>query len=89
MLVNGGDLIIATAIALLAALVWLANLTLPYAQAVRVRNAFLLRRGHPEDFSWTPATVPDDFRSEELCSRQVEQAPRLNSSWKDLSCNRL
>ncbi|MGH8851497.1 MAG: transglutaminase domain-containing protein [Casimicrobiaceae bacterium] len=63
---NGGDLIIAAAIALLAALVWLANLTLPYAQAVRVRNAFLLRRGRPQDFSWTPAAVPEDFRSERM-----------------------
>ena len=44
-LVNPGVLIIANVIALAVALAWLAYLTLPYAQAVRVRNAFLLRRG--------------------------------------------
>lgn len=62
---NAGALIIATAVALIIALAWLAHLTLPYAQAVRVRNAFLLRRGRAEDFSWTPAAVPDDFRAEQ------------------------
>lgn len=63
---NPGVLIIANAIALAIALAWLAYLTLPYAQAVRVRNAFLLRRGRAEDFSWTPTEVPDDFRSEQM-----------------------
>ena len=65
-LVNPGVLIIANVIALAIALAWLAHLTLPYAQAVRVRNAFLLRRGRAEDFSWTPTEVPDDFRSEQM-----------------------
>jgi hypothetical protein len=65
-LVNVGALIIANAIALAGALGWLVWLTLPYAQAVRVRNAFLLRRGRPEDFSWTPAAVPGDFRAERM-----------------------
>jgi hypothetical protein len=65
-LVNVGALIIANAIALAVALGWLIWLTLPYAQAVRVRNAFLLRRGRPEDFSWTPAAVPGDFRAERM-----------------------
>ena len=65
-LVNVSSLVIANAIALAIALGWLAYLTLPYAQAVRVRNAFLLRRGRPEDFSWTPAAVPGDFRSERM-----------------------
>ncbi len=59
-------LVIANAIALAVALGWLVYLTLPYAQAVRVRNAFLLRRGRPEDFSWTPAAIPGDFRSERM-----------------------
>ncbi len=63
---NVSSLVIANAIALAIALGWLAYLTLPYAQAVRVRNAFLLRRGRPEDFSWTPTAVPDDFRSERM-----------------------
>jgi hypothetical protein len=65
-LVNPGVLIIVNVIALAIALAWLAYLTLPYAQAVRVRNAFLLRRGRAEDFSWTPTEVPDDFRSEQM-----------------------
>lgn len=63
---NAGALIIANAIALAVALGWLVWLTLPYTQAVRVRNAFLLRRGRPEDFSWTPAAVPGDFRAERM-----------------------
>jgi hypothetical protein len=57
---------LANALALVVALVWLALLTLPTAQAVRVRNAFLLRRGRPEDFTWIPATMPQDFRAERL-----------------------
>jgi hypothetical protein len=65
-LVNVGSLVIVNAIALAIALGWLVYLTLPYAQAVRVRNAFLLRRGRPEDFSWTPAAIPGDFRSEQM-----------------------
>ncbi len=50
------------ALALAAAAGWLGRLTLPYRQAIRVRNAFLLRRGGPTDFQWTPVTVPPDFR---------------------------
>jgi hypothetical protein len=57
---------LANALALLVALVWLALLTLPAARAVRVRNAFLMRRGRAEDFTWTPATTPQDFRTEHL-----------------------
>jgi hypothetical protein len=32
------------------------------SDAVRVRNALLLRRTRPGDFDWTPARVPADFR---------------------------
>ena len=53
-----------TAVALAGALVWLATLTLPVRQAVRVRNAFLLRRGVRADFDWTPENVPARFRLE-------------------------
>ena len=56
--------LVANGVALAAAIAWLAVLTLPARQAVRVRNAFLLRRGRPEDFTWTPASVPADFRVE-------------------------
>lgn len=86
---SAGGLIIANAIALAVALGWLAYLTLPYAQAVRVRNAFLLRRGRPEDFSWTPAAVPGDFRSERMLAPNairgaVESAgvPKLAGDWQ-------
>lgn len=57
-------LALVNALALAASAVWLATLTLPAARALRVRNAFLLRRGSPEDFAWTPARVPAGFRSE-------------------------
>jgi hypothetical protein len=65
---------LANALALLVALVWLAVLTLPAARAVRVRNAFLLRRGRAEDFAWTPATTPQDFRAEHLPAPTVIEA---------------
>ena len=47
--------------ALLAYLAWLAY---PPSEAMRLRNALLLRRGNEADFSWTPDTVPADFRAE-------------------------
>jgi hypothetical protein len=50
--------------ALGAASLWLASMLLPTANAVRVRNALLLRRGTPADFDWTPDRVPADFRVE-------------------------
>ncbi len=34
------------------------------SDAVRVRNALLLRRGRADDFDWTPARLPADFRVE-------------------------
>lgn len=51
-------------VVLAAAGAWLATLTLPIKQALRVRNAFLLRRGEDDDFGWTPARVPHHFRTE-------------------------
>lgn len=48
--------------ALAAYVAWIGS---PPAEAVRLRNALLLRRGGGEgDFSWTPDTVPGDFRRE-------------------------
>lgn len=58
-------LFLANVLALAIAVVWLGMLTLPSSKALRVRNAFLLRRGRPEHFAWTPATVPADFRVEQ------------------------
>ena len=49
---------------LAAAVAWLATLTLPGSRVVRVRNAFMLRRGAPKDFDWIPAGVPVGFRIE-------------------------
>jgi hypothetical protein len=56
-----GGWLLANAVALLAVGIWLGSLALPYTNAVRLRNAFLLRRGHLEDFTWTPENVPPDF----------------------------
>ena len=44
--------------------VWLASMALPSSNAVRVRNALLLRRGTASDFDWTPEHVPPGFRVE-------------------------
>lgn len=57
-------LALVNSLAIASAAVWLATLTLPASSAVRVRNAFLLRRGVPEDFAWSPAHVPQGFRVE-------------------------
>jgi hypothetical protein len=55
---------VGNAAALAVAATWLARLTLLPAQAVRVRNAFLIQRRGPESFAWTPENVPPDFRVE-------------------------
>ena len=69
--------IVANAVALVAALAWLASLTLPATQAVRVRNAFLLRRGGEDDFRWTPDAVPEGFAAETaLPPAELAQAVR-------------
>lgn len=47
----------------LAYTAWLAY---PPSEAARLRNALLLRREDEVDFSWTPDTVPADFRKERL-----------------------
>lgn len=60
------QLVLANVVALIAGTGWLARLTLPSSQGVRVRNAFLLRRGEDADFAWTPDKVPASFRVEKL-----------------------
>src|SRR4030095_2604963 len=54
------------AVALLRATAWLAWQVVPPGRAIRVRNAFLLRRGRNEDFAWTPAALPTGYRVEKL-----------------------
>jgi hypothetical protein len=72
-------LAIANVVALIAGTGWLAKLTLPFSQAVRVRNAFLLRRGLPEDFNWTPSSIPSGFRIEHgRAPSVIDQAVRDN-----------
>ena len=71
--------LIANVVALIAGTGWLAKLTLPFSQAVRVRNAFLLRRGLPEDFNWTPSSIPSGFRVEHgRAPSVIDQAVRDN-----------
>jgi hypothetical protein len=65
-LVIMSQLVLANVVAIVAGTGWLARLTLPSSQGVRVRNAFLLRRGDVADFSWIPANVPRSFRIEKL-----------------------
>jgi hypothetical protein len=52
------------AIALVLSLSWLAWQVLPPGHAIRVRNAFLLRRGRDDDFTWTPTSLPAGYRVE-------------------------
>jgi hypothetical protein len=52
--------------ALVLATAWLAWQVVQPSRAIRVRNAFLLRRGRNEDFAWTPASVPAGYRVEKL-----------------------
>jgi hypothetical protein len=52
-------------VALLGAVgAWLATRAWPPVEAVRVRNAMLMRRGQRGDFAWTPDRPPRDFRIE-------------------------
>ena len=74
MLVTMPVLIAANAAALFLAIGRLARLTVPMARAVRVRNAFLLRRGQPADFAWTPQSVPAGFRVEHRRAPEIIQS---------------
>lgn len=68
-------LFVANAVALVAVVVWLALLAFPARRTVRVRNAFLLRRGRREDFLWTPSATPPDFRVERASApKPIEDA---------------
>jgi hypothetical protein len=60
-----GTLAIAcNALLLAGACVGLAREVARSSDAVRVRNALLLRRARPGDFDWTPEHTPADFRVE-------------------------
>src|SRR5262245_62402836 len=50
--------------ALVAVIAWLLRQAYPATEAVRLRNALLLEPSTREDFSWTPESVPPDFRLE-------------------------
>lgn len=54
----------AVGLLLAATVLWLAWLVVLSRRAVRVRNAFLLRRGDARDFAWDPAHLPAGFRVE-------------------------
>jgi hypothetical protein len=75
--------------ALALAMAWLALLTFPPRQAVRVRNAFLLRRGRPQDFLWAPSAAPSDFRIERAAApKPIQDAvaaagiPGMSGDWQ-------
>lgn len=53
-------------VALLAAGAWIVAQILPPTRAVRLRNAFLAKRGEAVAFGWTPRTMPGEFRQETL-----------------------
>lgn len=79
-------LVLANVIGLVAALACLAALAFPPGRAMRVRNAFLLRRGSAGDFAWTPESVPKDFRLErgqppEPIASAIAQLPAQDGDW--------
>ena len=89
-LVNVSHLVLANVVALMGSTGWLARLTLPSRQGVRVRNAFLLRRGDARDFTWTPAELPADYRVElrtapaaiRDAALAVQASTPCNSDWE-------
>src|SRR3712207_1343466 len=80
-----GVLINIAALGLLVAVV--ARLAYPATEAIRLRNAMLLRPAGPRDFAWTPDDVPADFRRDagpaEGCYVDIVRALRLDglSDW--------
>jgi hypothetical protein len=70
--------LVATAFVFAAA--WLAWLALSPRRAIRVRNAFLLRRGREEDFSWTPADPPHDYHVE---AAQAQPPAEIQSALRE------
>ena len=79
---------VAVAAALIFAAGWLAWIIVPTGRAIRIRNAFLLRRGREENFAWTPATAPLDYRVEAAAPpAEIERAlakasvPAIGDDW--------
>jgi hypothetical protein len=71
----------------------LARIVAHSSDAVRVRNALLLRRAHPGDFDWTPERVPRDFRVETQAPSAwmveiLDQigVPKLPGAWEKALC---
>jgi hypothetical protein len=56
-------------VALVVVAAYLLRQGYPATEAVRVRNALSLEPGTDDDFSWTPANIPKDFRLERLGPR--------------------
>ncbi len=56
--------IAATLSAIGALVVFLSVQAVPVSRAVRLRNALLLERSRPEDFTWLPPHIPSDFKVE-------------------------
>jgi hypothetical protein len=62
---------------------WLSAFLVPASHAVRSRNAFLLRRGTPQDFDWRPDAVPAGFRLERApAPRPITDAVRALEAHK-------
>ena len=56
--------VVLNVVALVVVAAYLLRQAYPATEAVRVRNALLLEPSTDDDFSWTPANVPNDFRLE-------------------------
>jgi hypothetical protein len=76
------------AIALVLSLSWLASQVVLPGRAIRLRNAFLLRRGRDHDFMWTPSSLPAGFRVETTRPpMEIERAlvaagvPAIHDEW--------
>lgn len=52
-------------LALGGVLVYMLRRLYPMSEAVRLRNALLLTPSRPDEFNWTPNSVPGDFRLEQ------------------------
>lgn len=70
--------------ALLAVIAWLLGRAYPATEAVRLRNALLLEPGTGDDFSWTPESMPSDFRRERRSA-----GPELAGAVRALGLDRL
>ncbi len=61
----------ATVVLLACIFAYVAKLSFPSTEAVRLRNALLLEEAHPGDFDWSPSHVPADFKLDRGPSTQL------------------